>query len=266
MVLKGGSTFEIEDPAMVKFYKQRPASDSAKLSQGETATNKNLYVSAAHLQRAWAVSRRVSKDDWLEWYRWRSIELLKESPSPALRSCWTVAQHYVQLTRALFNASFVACWREMEASQQNELMAPLEQALVAYRRREAEQEGEDTDPEVLLGQMRGMEALGKWSQLYTPPERCWSKGAPDTRQRMARMASTAAWGKDESASMEQSVVLRPRDNQDGAFYRAVQNVHRQDWRVGEDWRRRPQEVARTTGWSGTAGGPSCSSRSRPALP
>ena len=236
MVLKGGSTFEIEDPAMVKFYKQGPASDPAKLSQGETATNKNLYMSAAHRQSVRVVSRHVSKDDWLEWYRRRSIELLKESPSPALRSCWTVAQHYVQLTRALFNASFVACWREMEASQQNELMAPLEQALVAYRRREAEQEGEDTDPEVLLGQMRGMEALGKWSQLHTPPERCWSKGAPDTRQSMARMASTAAWGRDEWASMEQSVVLQPRDNQDGAFYSAVQSVHSLDWRVGRTGR------------------------------
>ena len=111
-----------------------------------------------------------------------------------------------------------------------------EKALEAYGRREAEQEGEDTDPEVLLGQMRGMEALGKWSQLHTPPERCWSKGAPDTRQSMARMASTAAWGRDEWASMEQSVVLQPRDNQDGAFYRAVQSVHRLDWRVGRTGR------------------------------
>merc|ERR1719341_2396332 len=68
-VMKGGSTFEIEDPAMVKFYKQRPITDSTKLSQLETSNSKKLYVSAAHLQRAWAVSRRVSKDDWLEWHR-----------------------------------------------------------------------------------------------------------------------------------------------------------------------------------------------------
>ena len=100
-VLKGGSTFEIEDPAMVKLYKQRPAlHDTAKLAQaGEGSGARQLYVSAAHLQRAWAVSRRVSKDDWLEWHRRLSIELLKESPSPALRSCWTVAQQYAQLAR-----------------------------------------------------------------------------------------------------------------------------------------------------------------------
>ena len=104
-VMKGGSDFEIEDPAMNKVYKSRPLVDSSKLSQFETSNTKKLYVSAAHLQRAWAVSRRVSKDDWLEWHRRLSIELLKESPSPALRSCWTVAQQYAQLARDLFTST-----------------------------------------------------------------------------------------------------------------------------------------------------------------
>ena len=46
---------------------------------------------------------------------------------------------------------------------------------------------------------------------------------------MARMASTAAWGRGEWAAMVQSVSLLPRDSQDGAFYRAVLAVHKQDW-------------------------------------
>eukprot|EP00092_Neocalanus_flemingeri_P019853 GFUD01021504.1.p1 GENE.GFUD01021504.1~~GFUD01021504.1.p1 ORF type:complete len:2235 (+),score=707.01 GFUD01021504.1:192-6707(+) len=341
-VMKGGSTFEIEDPAMVKFYKQRPVTDSTKLSQLETSNSKKLYVSAAHLQRAWAVSRRVSKDDWLEWHRRLSIELLKESPSPALRSCWTVAQQYAQLARDLFNASFVSCWTELEAGQQDELMASLEQALVvpdlpeisqtilnlaefmehcdnkgplpldpamlgeqamkcrayakalhykesefhkeptvpvlealisinnklgqkeaaagllewgrknlqgelkvrerwyeklhewdkaleAYKRKEAATMGDNIDPEVLLGQMRCLEALGEWSQLHTLSETHWDKVGGETRQRMARMASTAAWGRGEWAAMGQSVSLLPRDSQDGAFYRAVLGVHSQEW-------------------------------------
>ena len=44
---------------------------------------------------------------------------------------------------------------------------------------------------------------------------------------MARMASTAAWGRGEWAAMVQSVSLLPRDSQDGAFYRAVLCVHNQ---------------------------------------
>ncbi len=49
--------------------------------------------------QAWIATRRVSKDDWMEWLRRLGIELLKESPSPALRSCWALAQTYNPLAR-----------------------------------------------------------------------------------------------------------------------------------------------------------------------
>lgn len=42
-------------------------------------------VSVDALQKAWSFNRLVSKDDWLEWLRRLSIELMKSSPSPALR-------------------------------------------------------------------------------------------------------------------------------------------------------------------------------------
>lgn len=44
-----------------------------------------MHTSAPNLQKAWTATRRVSKDDWLEWLRRLSIDFLKESPSPALR-------------------------------------------------------------------------------------------------------------------------------------------------------------------------------------
>lgn len=46
------------------------------------------------------------------------MELLKESPSPALRSCWATAQTYPPLARDLFNAAFVSCWSELHEEQQ----------------------------------------------------------------------------------------------------------------------------------------------------
>ena len=49
--------------------------------------------------QAWGASRCVSKDDWMEWLRRLSVELLKESPSPSLRSCWATAQSYPPLAR-----------------------------------------------------------------------------------------------------------------------------------------------------------------------
>lgn len=49
--------------------------------------------------KAWGAARKVSKDDWLEWLRRLSVVLLKESSSPALRSCWSLAQTYIPLAR-----------------------------------------------------------------------------------------------------------------------------------------------------------------------
>ena len=69
----------------------------------------------------------MSREDWLDWYGRFCNELLKASPSPALRACGTVAQHHAQLAKDLFNASFVSCWTELDAPQQDELMSSLEQ-------------------------------------------------------------------------------------------------------------------------------------------
>ncbi|KMQ92782.1 serine threonine-protein kinase mtor [Lasius niger] len=79
---------------------------------------------------AWTATRRVSKDDWLEWLRCFSIGLLKESPSPALRSCWALAQTYAVLPRDLFNAAFVSCWTELNENYRTELIQTLHQALM----------------------------------------------------------------------------------------------------------------------------------------
>ncbi|ODN03392.1 Serine/threonine-protein kinase mTOR, partial [Orchesella cincta] len=100
------------------------------LTPTDTYSINRFHVSTANLQRAWTASRRVSKEDWLEWLRRLSIEFLKESPSPSLRACHNLAQTYAQLPRDLFNAAFVSCWTELQEEQQNELISSLKQALL----------------------------------------------------------------------------------------------------------------------------------------
>ena len=51
-----------------------------------------LPVNVAALRRAWESSQRSTKEDWAEWMRHFSVELLKESPSPALRATHSLAQ------------------------------------------------------------------------------------------------------------------------------------------------------------------------------
>ncbi|KAL1494336.1 hypothetical protein ABEB36_009951 [Hypothenemus hampei] len=98
--------------------------------QGDSSTMpQRLKVSEKNLQQAWVPIRRVSKDDWLEWLKGLSLELLKQSPIPALRSCLPLAQTYSQLPRDLFNAAFVSCWTELNVQMQKELIGCLEEAL-----------------------------------------------------------------------------------------------------------------------------------------
>lgn len=114
--------------------KIRPRTYSKSRGMGlnpiDTYSINRFHVSTANLQRAWTSSRRVSKEDWLEWLRGLSIEFLKESPSPSLRACKNLAQTYAQLPRDLFNAAFVSCWTELQEEQQNELISSLKQALM----------------------------------------------------------------------------------------------------------------------------------------
>uniref|UniRef100_A0A0K2TDA5 Serine/threonine-protein kinase TOR n=2 Tax=Lepeophtheirus salmonis TaxID=72036 RepID=A0A0K2TDA5_LEPSM len=298
--------------------------------------------SAMNLQKAWIVNRRVSKDDWLEWHSKLCIELLKASPSPALRACSAVAQQYSQLAKDLFNASFVSCWSELDATQQDELMSSLEQALTVpdlpeisqtilnlaefmercdkgplpldpillgeqamrcrafakalhykedefhkassvpvlealiainnklgqkeaaaglldwgrknltgdlkvqerwyeklhdwdralgeYERKAVE---DSKDPELILGKMRCLEAMGDWSDLHTISKDKWEGASNDTRNKMARMASTAAWGLQDWEAMEKFVNCLPKESQDGGFYRAVLSIHHENWNYAE---------------------------------
>ncbi|KMY89998.1 serine/threonine-protein kinase Tor [Drosophila simulans] len=93
------------------------------------SNNKNLQVTTNELRTAWQVTRRVSKDDWVEWLKRLSIGLLKESPSHALRACRSLAQEYDTLLRDLFNAAFISCWTELSPDLKNELTQSLIQAL-----------------------------------------------------------------------------------------------------------------------------------------
>ena len=97
----------------------------AQPAAGVMGPGRKLQLPTEDLRKAWAVSRRISKDDWLEWYNGLCREFLKVSPSPALRACWTVAQRYTQLAKDLFNASFVSCWSELDAPQQVGLLVLL---------------------------------------------------------------------------------------------------------------------------------------------
>ena len=83
------------------------------------------------LRRVWESSQRSTKEDWAEWMRNFSIELLKQSPSRALRACASLAQTNPSMARELFAAGFVSCWSELDEQMQEQLVRSLEAALAS---------------------------------------------------------------------------------------------------------------------------------------
>ncbi|KAK9465831.1 armadillo-type protein [Lipomyces arxii] len=92
---------------------------------------KKLPVNQQHLKAAWEASQKSTRDDWQEWIRRLSVELLRESPSHALRACASLAGIYYPLAKDLFNVSFVSCWTELCDQYQDELVRAIETALMS---------------------------------------------------------------------------------------------------------------------------------------
>ncbi|KAI8322743.1 hypothetical protein GQ54DRAFT_141261 [Martensiomyces pterosporus] len=90
-------------------------------------TGRKLRVNVLSLRRAWSTTQRVSKEDWLGWLNQFGVELLQQSPSPALRACSNLAFKHPQLNSDLFNAAFVSCWTELPGQYQQEIITALQE-------------------------------------------------------------------------------------------------------------------------------------------
>ncbi|KAI3638087.1 hypothetical protein MIR68_003698 [Amoeboaphelidium protococcarum] len=101
------------------------------VSVADSNLTKKLPVNQMHLKKAWETGQRSAKEDWQEWLRRLSVELLKESPSHALRACASLASSYHPLASWLFNAAFTSCWSELYDQLQDELVRAIESALTS---------------------------------------------------------------------------------------------------------------------------------------
>lgn len=107
-----------------------------KMKMGDEAspadvTVRKLRVNQPQLQAAWDTSQRTTRDDWMEWLRRLSLELLKESPSHALRASASIAGVYPALAKDLFNPGFYSCWGALYDQYKEDLVRSLETALTS---------------------------------------------------------------------------------------------------------------------------------------
>ncbi|XP_038222262.1 serine/threonine-protein kinase mTOR [Zerene cesonia] len=84
-----------------------------------------------------------------------------------------------------------------------------------------------------LGELRCFEALGEWTKLYNTVSKWWPQMTDEEKFKAARLAAAASWGLNEWDSMANYVNFLPENTQDGAFYRAVLNIHNGDYNVSK---------------------------------
>ncbi|KAJ2062155.1 phosphatidylinositol kinase- protein kinase tor1 [Coemansia sp. S146] len=99
----------------------------AGLGQANSDGVPRLYMDANVLCRAWAVGQSMAKGEWADWLAKFSNELVRQSPSPALRACYGLASKHPRLSRELFNAAFVSCWTELSGQYQQEIVSSLQE-------------------------------------------------------------------------------------------------------------------------------------------
>lgn len=114
----------------------RRARETREQQQQAPTTDAKRTTTLEEIRQSWADgARRISKEDWLEWLRKFNIDLIKESPSLALRSCYPIAQASNAVARDLFNPAFLTCWNELNPEQQkvtNYLFVLKEPSLIMY--------------------------------------------------------------------------------------------------------------------------------------
>ncbi|XP_021189764.3 serine/threonine-protein kinase mTOR isoform X2 [Helicoverpa armigera] len=91
------------------------------------------------------------------------------------------------------------------------------------------------DMDSYLGELRCFEALGEWVELYNTVSKKWVQMSNEERFKAARLAAAAAWGLNEWDSMAKYVRFLPENTQDGAFYRAVLNIHNGEFDLSKQY-------------------------------
>lgn len=98
---------------------------------GNGAASRSLAINEALLIKSFDPSQCADRESWFEWIRRLGIELLRESPSPALRSCASLANIYYPFGKELFNAAFASCLSDSSSECRAECIISVEMALAS---------------------------------------------------------------------------------------------------------------------------------------
>ncbi|KAF9054520.1 atypical PIKK FRAP protein kinase [Panaeolus papilionaceus] len=154
---------------------------------------------------------------------YKELEYFAESSTAVIESLISINTRLQQHDAAW--GTLVTAKNQYDVTQHEEWYERLgrwQEALAAYERKAAI---DPTAPDVIIGRMKCLHALGEWDQLATHVDEHWASANPDERREIAPMAAAAAWSLNEWDSMDDYIATMKADSPDRAFYRAILSVH-----------------------------------------
>ncbi|KAL0953824.1 hypothetical protein HGRIS_005004 [Hohenbuehelia grisea] len=103
-----------------------------------------------------------------------------------------------------------------------ERLGRWQEALTAYERKA---EVDPSAPDIQIGRMKCLHALGEWGHLRDQVEQTWGGASHEARREIAPMAAAAAWSLKDWEDMEDYIAIMRADSPDRSFYRAILSVH-----------------------------------------
>ncbi|KAG9313026.1 phosphatidylinositol 3-kinase [Chiua virens] len=156
-------------------------------------------------------------------YSWGELEFFTET-SPNIIEALIGINTKLQQHDAAWGTLVIAK-EQYDVSKHEEWYERLgrwQEALAAYEKKAEE----DPDaPDVQIGRMKCLHALGEWDQLAAQVEENWSNANHEDRREIAPMAAAAAWSLHEWDSMDDYITIMRGDSPDRAFYKAILSVH-----------------------------------------
>ena len=163
---------------------------------------------------------------------YKEIEFFAETTGPIIEDLISVNTK-LQQTDAAWGTLNLAQETTLSSQHQEawfEKLSRWDKALELYNAKEiADHNNKDPDPDVILGKLRCLHALGQWENLSDFVQSRWTNAPYEERRRIAPIAAAAAWSLNQWDLMDDYISVMKTDTPDRPFYRAILSVHRNQY-------------------------------------
>lgn len=132
-----------------------------------------------------------------------------------------------------------AAWGTLEYAQENmemtddvlwyEKLGRWEEALDVWNARSNNPESDFTEDRIAMGKLQALHALGEWDLLSEFVQVRWPTASGEEKKAMAPLAAAASWSLYEWDFMDDYIGAMKSDSADRNFFRAILQVHRNQY-------------------------------------